>query len=218
MYHRWDESGFSLIEVAAVVAILGALALTLLPIVISQLERSKVTTATGDVRRIATSVAALVKDVGAERIGKNKAGVVRLLFEGPGKTPMDADGTGVYYEAGSIWGSIKSSGVVPADIGTLHENLVVNDPDGDGSADETVNGHDYPASWRGPYLTEPKPDPWGNKYVVLVQGIRDGIQAGGSANVYGWIISAGPNGRLETEDSGTTLGGDDIGLILSKGG
>lgn len=218
MYCCSDKSGFTLVEAAAALAIIGTLALIIIPIGISKLEQSRVTAAGGDVRDIATVLAGLAKDVGPERVGKNKAGTVtRLLFEGPGNTPLDSDGSGVYHAAGSIWGSIKSGTVTNADIGTLHDNLIVNNLDEDGNIGETTNGEDYPATWSGPYLTEPKPDPWGNRYVVLVQGIRDGVQAGGSVAVYGWVISAGPNGKIETEDSGAVLGGDDIGLVLAKG-
>jgi hypothetical protein len=30
----------------------------------------------------------------------------------------------------------------------------------------------------------------------------------------GWILSAGPNGNLDTDDTATQLGGDDIGYIF----
>ncbi len=203
---------------AASLAIIGTLALIIVPIAINKLEQSKVTRAVGDVRGIATALAGLAKDVTQEKVGKNKAHTVtRLLFEGPGNTPRDSDSNAIYYAAGSIWASIKASNVADADIGTLHDNIIVNNLDGDVNVDETTNGEDYPSTWGGPYLIEPRPDPWGNKYVVLVQGIREGVQAGGSADVYGWVISAGPNGKLETKPTGTDLGGDDIGLILAKG-
>lgn len=213
-----DKPGFTLIEVAATLAIIGALALMIVPIAITKIEQSRIMAATGDIRDIATALAGLAKDISQEKMGKNKAGTVaRLLFEGPGRTPLDSDGSGTYYGSGSIWESVKIGTVTNAEIGTLHDNLIVNNLDGDGNIGETTSGEDYPSTWGGPYLTEPKPDPWGNMYIVLVQGIRDGVQAEGSADVYGWVISAGPNGRIETEDSSTDLGGDDIGLVLAKG-
>ncbi|HHT9152586.1 MAG TPA: hypothetical protein ACFYEM_03530, partial [Candidatus Hypogeohydataceae bacterium YC40] len=66
---------------AASLAIIGTLALIIVPIAINKLEQSKVTKAVGDVRGIATALAGLTKDVAQEKIGKNKAHTVtRLLF------------------------------------------------------------------------------------------------------------------------------------------
>ncbi|MCB7129992.1 MAG: hypothetical protein J3T61_10700, partial [Candidatus Brocadiales bacterium] len=89
-----------------------------------------------------------------------------------------------------------------------------NDLDEDGILDDP---DDYnPDDWDGPYLSGPRPDPWGNKYLALVQGMRDGEQAGGSTDVFGWVLSTGPNGKLETDDDSGELGGDDSGIMLTK--
>lgn len=60
--------------------------------------------------------------------------------------------------------------------------------------------------WKGPYLASVSPDPWGNAYVI-------------NANVFGaagpvWIISAGPNGQMETNSTSISPQGDDVGIRL----
>ena len=51
-------------------------------------------------------------------------------------------------------------------------------------------------------------DPWGNTYVTNANNFAvDGKQPV-------WIISAGPNRRMDTPANSTTLQGDDIGLRM----
>ncbi len=66
--------------------------------------------------------------------------------------------------------------------------------------------------WRGPYLDELSSDPWGNAYLVNTKSLRFG------AKEAGFVLSAGPNGTIETTFQQTTgsgssavsIGGDDI--------
>jgi hypothetical protein len=71
-------------------------------------------------------------------------------------------------------------------------------------------------AWRGAYQQEFPADPWGNRYAV---NIGNTINATNATLSYAlWVLSAGPNGTLETEfnpntpPAGTVLttGGDDI--------
>ena len=61
-------------------------------------------------------------------------------------------------------------------------------------------------------------DPWGNRYAFNVAAVRSrGASPAGGPSVTAalWVISAGPNGRIETpfrlEAAEATLGGDDVG-------
>ena len=49
-------------------------------------------------------------------------------------------------------------------------------------------------------------DAWGRCFLVNVGTAREGGQA--------WLLSAGPNGLIETAFAATTLSGDDIGVAL----
>ena len=64
----------------------------------------------------------------------------------------------------------------------------------------------YGTKWKGPYLASLNADPWGNSYIVNANAF--------SANGPVWILSAGPNGQIETGPASSTAQGDDIGLRL----
>lgn len=227
-FHSFIKSkgGFTLVEATASIAVIGTLAAIALPIAIDKIDQSKKTTADGDTKDIATAVTQLIYDVGLDNLG-NRGSVTRLGLTNTGgivsaTDPIDSDGGGSYNDAnGAIWAETKG-GTSPVawnavDVGLFHDNLVVNNLDGDTTLNETGTD-DYPATWRGPYLSEPKLDPWGRSYVANLQGMRVGVPATtpGSLNIFGWVLSAGPNNRLETEDTSAVLGGDDRGIMLFK--
>ena len=59
-----------------------------------------------------------------------------------------------------------------------------------GIVDGEENSRHYQA-WKGPYLKDAPPDPWGNKYLIGSSDFED-------SNMPVWIISAGPDGILQT--------------------
>lgn len=67
----------------------------------------------------------------------------------------------------------------------------------------TTNGG---ALWNGPYMQEVGADPWGNCYIVNVHGYYSGE--------YVWVLSAGPNGDFDTDQTDTALQVDDIGIMI----
>ncbi len=68
-----------------------------------------------------------------------------------------------------------------------------------------INDNGYPAAmWKGPYLPAADPDPWGNRYMVGAQNFEN--------NSAVWILSAGPDGIIQTGINDDILSGDDIGL------
>lgn len=60
-------------------------------------------------------------------------------------------------------------------------------------------------SWQGPYLYDIPSDPWRRCYLFV--GLR-------AESDHQWILSAGPNGILETSSSDLELKGDDLGIRL----
>jgi len=64
----------------------------------------------------------------------------------------------------------------------------------------------WPTTWKGPYMATVTPDPWGHAYVTNATEIL--------ANGNIWIISAGPNGTVETGSTADNLAGDDIGVRI----
>jgi general secretion pathway protein G len=61
--------------------------------------------------------------------------------------------------------------------------------------------------YKGPYLPGVEADPWGNQYVLGASNFN-------VANAPVYVLSAGPNGTLETPASSIAIGGDDIGLRI----
>ena len=69
------------------------------------------------------------------------------------------------------------------------------------------------AGFRGPYVGTVDSDPWGNKYLLNANDLTQ------SSDKHAYLISAGPNGTLETErdvamTAPVTVGGDDIVTVI----
>lgn len=92
-------------------------------------------------------------------------------------------------------------------------HLVTNDPNVDGVGDRRDYPHEDHLAWRGPYVTQLGFDPWGRTYIVSV-GAMEANGRPVAPGARGWILSAGPNGVLETAPDASVLGGDDIGMIV----
>jgi len=117
------------------------------------------------------------------------------------------DGTACDAEAVKWNLTARGHATKPA-VNNAANHLVVNDLE---------TGADYPAigrsRWRGPYVRHLTLDPWGNAYIISVGA----MEMSGSPIVLGargWIVSAGPNGVLETAPDAAVLGGDDIGTLV----
>jgi general secretion pathway protein G len=72
----------------------------------------------------------------------------------------------------------------------------------------TDAGGCYGTRWKGPYLALTSADPWGNAYFINAINLA----SGGTV----WILSAGPNGTVDTAASAATLQPDDVGIMLYK--
>jgi general secretion pathway protein G len=64
----------------------------------------------------------------------------------------------------------------------------------------------WPSTWKGPYMAKVTSDPWGRAYVTNATEFLT------TGNV--WILSAGPNGIVETGRGAMDLSGDDIGVRI----
>jgi len=88
---------------------------------------------------------------------------------------------------------------------TFKNQLLYNRPGGKGKNKYPNQGS---RKWDGPYLMRFKSDPWGHKYICNIGDVRPG-QSGPI-----WVISAGPDGILDTKPSRYELRNDDIGILL----
>jgi len=197
------EKGYTLIEVASVVAITATLAAVAVPVALDKVNEGKIVSALQDTKQIGATIAAFYKDVGEfpafDGAAKETMHVLRSGDQNDQKLGTGFDPVG----AGSTkWVSAAADGVTDL----LENHLVKDNPGGTNDAylDASLN-------WKGPYAdTFTKRDPWGNNYLVYIRAFYKPTTGVGTKE-YGWIISAGPNAKLETEVTDNKLQEDDIG-------
>lgn len=188
-------AGFTVIEIVVVLAVVAAMSAILVPMVSSYVEDGRRQRARGDLRAIGEAMNTVHRDLGVFpvfRDGSKRALVADSTYavlEGPGNTPT----------LNSSWQNNYDSGNQV--VGALSNQLVQNGPG-------------YPSqgrfSWRGPYIDDLAPDPWGRSYLVNAENLMP------NQSESGYVLSAGPNGQVETDfeidrmSASTTPGGDDL--------
>jgi len=195
--------GFTLIELTVVLAVIVTLALVLTPSIANFINDSRSARATSDCNTIGGAIANFYRDNGfypmwkvALNGGPGTAQNRVQLLVSPGNIPAE--------EQLSTWTSGTTA--------LLSEQLVNNTPG------YTFKSTTSPLGWNGPYLSsEIIADPWGNRYVVNVELLDPGatvVGVGGKVKAAVWVLSAGPNGVIETRFNQSILtaarGGDDI--------
>jgi general secretion pathway protein G len=65
----------------------------------------------------------------------------------------------------------------------------------------------WPATWKGPYIAWVNADPWGREYITNADQF---LAAAGPI----WILSAGPDGIVDTNATADIVANDDEGLRL----
>ena len=193
--HFKGKQGFTLIEIITVLAILSILAGVLIPITIKNIDESRLTAAQKDTNAITAAIVNFHIDTKVWPVYTTYPGsnTVYILKTSEGNDAT-ATGNGVWLSATSDY---------------FFEQLIDNE----------VNPQ-Y-TNWRGPYLGELKPDPWGRKYYASVGSLWDnGGWGAGADPAQAWVISAGPDGNIDTDPKGTlnndpTGDEDDIGFLIS---
>jgi prepilin-type N-terminal cleavage/methylation domain-containing protein len=176
--------GYTLMEVAAVVAVTATLAAVVVPVAMDKVESSKKARALEDIKSLASAIATFYSDTGVwpaystSSAYQSRVPDVEVLVTA-GDDPTIGTNTG--------WSLTKTD--------EAHDQFVTNEPK-----------YDF---WNGPYIEslKDKKDPWGQKYVIWVKGFYTSTHDG-------WILSAGPNGKIDTVNTSATLSGDDIGIVL----
>jgi prepilin-type N-terminal cleavage/methylation domain-containing protein len=215
------RSGFTLIEIMVVVAILAILSAALTPLVIKYVNDGRRARTLSDSQSIGQAILAFNLDTGlwpvnSDTIVSDAGELSRLvgLPDGFAATSIPA-GAGTATGDGN-WDGGGSGGVA----GSIDDHLIFN-------RNATVNPL-YPASasppeppgWNGPYLKS-VPTDLEPSYVCnlrYLKGERDGHDAGDEESACGSPVG-GPNGLYETSfDDATELenqaGGDDIGWLI----
>jgi prepilin-type N-terminal cleavage/methylation domain-containing protein len=190
------NAGFTLVEVVVVIAVVALLAAILAPLIAKNIDDAKEARAENEAQVIAAALANFYKDVGRwpTMDASGSYNGVTQLASGNAADP----GTTV---ASNGWDSDTSG----AGIDYLENHLYNNTPKG--AATYPTTGR---RAWRGPYLNGVPLDPWGTPYMVNIEATDTT-----GAVEKGFVISAGPNGVMDTTEAAvraTTPGGDDIAV------
>jgi len=190
--------GFTLIELAVVLAIIAVLAAVLTPMVTGYIDQARVARATADVRSIADAARLYQRDVGEFPIWANTT-----EYNGGSGTP-----------SGVIAGAV---GTNPTDNGSNYLSSV-----GASSLESYMNANTLSRAttgavgktvFRGPYIGNLDSDPWGRKYFLTGANLKTG-----AAN-WGFVISAGPDNTFDTtlnqaKTAAFAVGDDDIVAVI----
>ena len=190
--HKRDAGGFTLIEIAIVLAIIAVLAGILAPNLVRYVGDSRIRKA----------------EVDTQHIG----GAIAMMYGDTGHWPIWASGTAT--KAGDTDFNVLESN--DGDDPTLGGGVTEWNDAGDDFTDQLINNTPaYPTTgrraWRGPYIEKMMADPWGSKYKSNVEFLKP-AEVGGTKPVF--VLSAGPNKTIETvfDQAGPSLtrGGDDL--------
>jgi len=189
------SKGFTLIELAVVLAIIAVLAAVLTPMVTGYLDQARTARAQADVRTIADAIKLYNRDTGRWPIYETSAAF------SSNTTPANDIGTagGTAPATGTGWTVAVGN--------TSLEVYLNNDKSGVGTAG-------FPkAGFRGPYIGTVDSDPWGHQYVLNASDLK-------GTTYHAMVASAGPNGALDVaRDTAiganvSTSGIDDIIAII----
>jgi prepilin-type N-terminal cleavage/methylation domain-containing protein len=197
------SKGFTLIELAVVLAIIAVLAAVLTPMVTGYLDQARIARAQADTRTASDAVKLYRRDTGqwpvyasATDQGHNQCcgiGADTLIGGNTGSTPGNGTAT---WNASTVIATTNSLEVY------LNGNL---------TSVSTANA--FPkARFAGPYIGSLDSDPWGNRYILTAANLA-------TSGNHAYVISAGPNGVLDTTlnqvSTGLfTVGGDDVVSLI----
>ena len=184
---RRGMAGFTLIELTVVLAVIVTLALILTPSIANFINDSRVARSQTDAQTMASSITQFYKDNGYfPQWSAASAG-------GPGLVASKVD---LLVSPGNIPTAASASTWTTGTTDLLADQLMSNAPG------YTMRTATAPFGWNGPYLSsEIGADAWNNRYMVNT-GLLDTTQgtqtSGGATKSAVWMISAGPNGQIET--------------------
>ncbi len=185
---RRRDDGFTLIEVVVVVAVIAILAAVLTPYIIKYIDDSRIAKARNEVQVIGGALTNFYKDLGVWPSKDASGGTIVFLYTGTA-TPTEA---AIFTTTPAVSPRVSNWGTSCA---PLDNSLLTN-----GSGNTYVANGDM--QWRGPYVGGALPvDPWGKPYVV-------NYAASGPL----WVLSAGPNLKVQTARTDNVIKGDDIGF------
>jgi type II secretory pathway pseudopilin PulG len=193
-----NQRGLSLTEVTIMLSVLSVLTAVLSPTIGDYVNDARQVKASDDVKVLASTFSRFAFDVPQNRNLAHGWATTQMLV-GPGDAPATGEG------GDATW----AAEVDGSSVALLEDHLMVNTP---GYPARQAGPHYVAGGWRGAYLSELTPDPWGHRYAINVQSFSSS-----SADVI--VLSSGPNGLVETafDADGVAPGGDDIIAVIAGG-
>jgi Tfp pilus assembly protein PilE len=222
------DSGLTRLEITFFIVVAVVLLTLVISLTLNALKKSAVARAHSDIHALASAVSNFFSDLGyfpscnAPDCDPLSNGTNNLRFlvlcSRPGycadQIPEDTR---------SLWNFAANQESVPERNNAFY-HLTTNNPNINEKENEA--GKDYKSKkWNGPYLTklymtERWSSPFDKAYVIHIGAMQKngcpvnpagrGCGTGGK----GWILSAGPDGILDTAPAASVPSGDDIGMIL----
>jgi len=209
---RHNAKGFTLLEIIVVLAVIGALAAILSPMIFRYIDDANRGRAQSDANTIAGAVNQMYKDTGrwafyktgTGAISRNSTDDAAILTSSAGcnaaaPAAMACDTTAPV--TGTGWGDFST-----VKAHSLASQLIENDPAYSASGSR---------AWKGPYLDAvPALDPWGRSYLVNI-GNANPNEEGPTTQKWVVVISAGPDGNIDTTgntvvNANPAVAGDDV--------
>jgi prepilin-type N-terminal cleavage/methylation domain-containing protein len=219
-FRRQNHGGFTLVEIIVVLAVISALLAIISPRVFPYIDDAQKTQSQADVRQISAAIQTMYKDTGRWPFYKDGRGPLpyasgtdaAILTSNPlchggalntcdANTPEDRTSGGTWALATAIADSLT--------------NQIIRNRPFDMAAGAEAYRMTGNRPWKGPYLNRMvDTDPWGKSYLVNIAN-ADPADEGAETQNWVLVVSAGPNGALETSavalgTADPTPGGDDI--------
>jgi type II secretory pathway pseudopilin PulG len=203
------KNGYVHLEAVFAVALVALLGIAVAPALLEDLRSGKVARAQCETGMIAQAMIDFYRDVGSWPAAPAASEADQTSLVGNG----ELGGGNVAVPAGFGIPTLPLGGRAS---GTVSAHLIRN-RNSRGEPLYRASSHPYlEPGWNGPYLEKVPLDPWGRSYVVSV--IADESAAGNAADRVALVVSAGPDGILQTAlDTAPPDGicsGDDIGLLI----
>ena len=189
--------GFTLMEMAIVLAIISILAAILTPVVLNYVDQARIVRATADVKTIADAIRLYQRDTARFPIYANST---QAGLDQPAAPALAGPGD---VNSPPLTGSWSSFSTTTNLVLSLNQNLL-------GLPTSAQVGK---VAYRGPYIGALDSDPWNNRYIVTATNLKN------SSTTWAFVVSAGPNGILDTNPSQSnttifTVGVDDLVAII----
>lgn len=235
------DIGYTLVEAATVVGITATMAIIAIPIASEKMEDSKISTASATTKAIGAAVVKFFGETASFPMADGTTGSVtngviikklKILRTGIGETNNNLEPNldiNLNNPDLQFWAPASAETTDKADAGddkadgrkrNLNDHLV----------SDAVGYGEGGLNWLGPYIPVIDQDPWGRNYLIYVRaldfdsfavvGSNPNVKVpatadSGGRRIFGWIISGGPDEKLQTAPTDPDIKGDDIGTILA---